>query len=129
MKIASEKSLELRRYGSELIRLSTQRSETVDIQSASLSLKTEPRDNDWPVGPEVKLAFRVTKRLWRVLLAIIFGLVASAATLLIGSAMKILDAAGILNLDVKRIIVASCILAISALLTNVFYSGKISFKL
>ena len=43
--------------------------------------------------------------------------------------MKILDAAGILNLDVKRIIVASCILAISALLTNVFYSGKISFKL
>jgi hypothetical protein len=133
IRIASEKSLELRRYGPEPIQFSAQRSETVDTQRASLSLQTEQRDNGWPVGPEVSLIFQTRKRLWRVLLAIVFGLVASAATLLIGSAMKILDAAGILKLDVWNIIVASCILAfwlaLSVLLTNILYSGKISFKL
>jgi hypothetical protein len=84
--IDSNSILDLRPHTGEFVRVRAKRSESLDERIGRLHFKTGPQSDQWPVGPECSIQFRVRKRRWKVALFLLIG----AISIVIGAYAKTL---------------------------------------
>jgi hypothetical protein len=76
LKDLNNRSIKLRRYATEWTESEVAGSDRVDAQLCELTATTGPQESDFPIGPEFRLRFQITKRLGRSYFAILLAVAA-----------------------------------------------------
>jgi hypothetical protein len=121
LSLLGDSEIDLRQYTGKIIRFKAKRYEEMDQKIGSIRFDTGARSPDnWPLGANFSLTFRVNKRTAKAMMALLTGVVA---------AVLLLFATKIYDKSVLWGVVAGIVGTLLAVITVLLISGKLSFKL
>lgn len=118
--IEGVRSLDLRQYNRETIKLRVKRYEELDERLGTITLSAGKGADDWPLGATLVQTYRIRKRTAKVLAALFTGV---CAVVLLLIAVKLWESDPIIS------ILTAAIGALLVVITLLLSTGKLGFKL